>query len=69
MVEVDRRMTEKGMRSRMVLQIHDELVFDVVPEEAEELRALVVDAMEHVIALTVPLTVECNLGKNWLEAH
>ena len=69
MVEVDRRMTEKGMRSRMVLQIHDELVFDVVPEEADELKALVVDAMEHVIALTVPLTVECNLGKNWLEAH
>ena len=69
MVEVDRRMTEKGMRSRMVLQIHDELVFDVVPEEAEELKALVVDAMEHVIALSVPLTVECNLGKNWLEAH
>ena len=69
MIEVDRRMTEKKMKSRMVLQIHDELVFDVVPEEAEELKALVVDAMEHVISLAVPLTVECNLGKNWLEAH
>ena len=69
MIEVDRRMTERKMRSRMVLQIHDELMFDVVPEEAEELKSLVVDAMEHVIALSVPLTVDCNLGKNWLEAH
>ena len=69
MIEVDRRMTEKKMQSRMVLQIHDELMFDVVPEEAEELKALVVDALEHVISLAVPLTVECNLGKNWLEAH
>ena len=69
MIEVDRRMTEKKMQSRMVLQIHDELMFDVVPSEAEELKALVVDAMEHVIELAVPLTVECNLGKNWLEAH
>ena len=69
MIEVDRRMTERKMKSRMVLQIHDELLFDVVPEEAEELKALVVDAMEHVVELAVPLTVECNLGKNWLEAH
>ena len=69
MIEVDRRMTEARMRSRMVLQIHDELVFDVVPEEAEALRALVVDAMENVVSLSVPLTVECNLGNSWLEAH
>ena len=69
MVEVDRRMTEQGLRSRMVLQIHDELVFDVIPTEAEALKTLVVDAMEHVLALSVPLTVECNLGNNWLEAH
>ena len=69
MIEVDRRMEKAGMRSRMVLQIHDELVFDVVPEEAGALKALVVDAMEHVVTLGVPLTVECNLGKNWLEAH
>ena len=69
MVEVDRRMTEQGLKSRMVLQIHDELVFDVIPAEAETLKALVVDAMEHVLSLSVPLTVECNLGNNWLEAH
>ena len=69
MIEVDRRLAESGLRSRMVLQIHDELMFDAYPEELETLKALVVDAMENVIKLSVPLTVECSSGKNWLEAH
>ncbi len=69
MIEVDRSMTEAGMKSRMVLQIHDELVFDAVPEEIEELKRIVIDRMENVVKLSVPLTVECNYGKNWLEAH
>lgn len=59
----------RGMRSRMVLQIHDELLFDVVPDEAEALRKIVVEEMENVMELSVPLTVECNIGNNWLEAH
>ena len=53
----------------MVLQIHDELVFDAPEKEAERLREIVVGEMENVIQLSVPLTVECNYGKNWLEAH
>ena len=69
MIEVDKSMTEAGMKSRMVLQIHDELVFDAVPDEIEELRRIVIDRMENVVKLSVPLTVECNYGKNWLEAH
>ena len=69
MIEVDKRLSESGLRSRMVLQIHDELLFDAYPEELEELKALVVNAMENVISLSVPLTVECSSGKNWLEAH
>ncbi len=69
MIGVDRRIAEAGLKSRMVLQIHDELVFDAVPEEVERLKALVVDVMENVIKLSVPLTVECSSGKNWLEAH
>ena len=69
MIRVDEKMAEAGLKSRMVLQIHDELVFDVLPSEAETLRGIVVDAMENVLKLTVPLTVDCNLGKNWLEAH
>ena len=69
MIRVQKRLEEEGLRSRMVLQIHDELVFDAVPEEVERLKALVVEVMEHVIDLSVPLTVECSSGKNWLEAH
>ena len=59
----------RGMKSRMVLQIHDELLFDVVPEEADRLKEMVISEMEHVMELSVPLTVECNIGNNWLEAH
>ncbi len=66
---MDKRITEAGLKSRMVLQIHDELVFDAVPEEVEALEKIVVDVMENVIKLSVPLTVECSSGKNWLEAH
>ena len=69
MIGVDKRITEAGLKSRMVLQIHDELVFDAVPEEVETLEKIVVDVMENVIKLSVPLTVECSSGKNWLEAH
>jgi DNA polymerase-1 len=69
MIAVDKELTEKGFKSKMVLQIHDELVFDAVPEEIEALKAMVVDKMENIVKLSVPLTVECNYGKNWLEAH
>jgi len=69
MIEVDKRLADAGLRSRMVLQIHDELLFDAYPDELEQLKALVVDAMENVCSLSVPLTVECSSGKNWLEAH
>ncbi len=69
MIGVARRMKEAGLKSRMVLQIHDELVFDALPSEVEALKALVVEVMENVVSLSVPLTVECSTGKNWLEAH
>ena len=69
MSRIDRRMLSAGMKSRMVLQIHDELLFEVVPEELDTLRSIVIYEMENVIALSIPLTVECNYGKNWLESH
>jgi len=69
MIGVDQKMTETGIKSKMVLQIHDELVFDAIPEEIEELKKIVVEQMENVVKLSIPLTVECNYGKNWLEAH
>ena len=69
MIKVARRLSEAGLKSRMVLQIHDELVFDAVPSEVPQLVELVKDVMENVISLSVPLTVECSSGINWLEAH
>ena len=69
MNRVDRSLREGGFSSRMVLQIHDELLLEVPEAEIEAVRGLLVKEMENVIGLTVPLTVECNYGKNWLEAH
>ena len=69
MINVDRRIAEEGLESRMILQIHDELVFDAVRDEVEILERIVKEEMENVTKLSVPLTVECNYGNNWLEAH
>ena len=69
MIAVDRRLREGGFRSRMVLQIHDELLLEVPQDEIVPVRDLLVHEMENVITLSVPLTVECNDGKTWLEAH
>ena len=69
MINVDRRIREEGLQSRMVLQIHDELVFDAAANEVEALERIVREEMENVTELSVPLTVECNHGNNWLEAH
>ena len=69
MINVDRKLTEASLKSKMVLQIHDELLFDVPEEETRTLMKVVKDCMENVMELSVPLTVECNYGKNWLEAH
>ncbi len=69
MIAVDRRLREGGFRARMVLQIHDELLLEVPQNEIAPVRDLLVSEMENVITLSVPLTVECNDGKTWLEAH
>ena len=69
MTNVARRIKDEGLQSRMILQIHDELVFDAVVTEVDTLKNIVKEEMENVIKLSVPLTVECNHGKNWLEAH
>lgn len=69
MIRVYERMKQEGFKSSMVLQVHDELVFDIIPEEREALSTLVKREMEGVIELEVPLVVECEFGSNWLEAH
>ena len=69
MINVQRRLEKEGLKSRMVLQIHDELLFDAYREETEVLMRIIKEEMENVISLSIPLTVECNYGNNWLEAH
>ena len=69
MIGVDRRLREEGLLSRLVLQIHDELLLEVPAGEIDKVKTMLVSEMENVVKLSVPLTVECNYGKNWLEAH
>ena len=69
MVRVARRMKEEGIKSKMILQVHDELNFSVLPEEKEKLQALVIEEMQGAAQLSVPLIADCGWGKNWLEAH
>jgi DNA polymerase-1 len=69
MIRIQAKLEEKECRSRMILQVHDELVFDVNKPELEELRDLVVKEMENAFELSVPLVVEYGTGGNWLEAH
>lgn len=68
MVRLDERMREAGVASRMLLQVHDELVFEVPPDELEMMRALVRETMEGAMALDVPLKVDVSSGDNWYEA-
>jgi DNA polymerase-1 len=68
MIEVDRRLRAEGLESRMVLQVHDELVFEAPPDEMDALRALVREAMCGVAELVVPIEVSVGAGPNWAEA-
>ena len=69
MVEVDAELSAAGLRARMILQVHDELVFEVPEREVDELRRRVPARMEAVLPLRVPLVVDVGVGANWREAH
>jgi DNA polymerase-1 len=69
MIKVHQEMKKAGMKSKLVLQVHDELVFDVHVSEQEEMKSLVKISMENAVKLIVPMEVEMELGDNWLEAH
>jgi DNA polymerase-1 len=69
MINIHRRMEKENWQSKMLLQVHDELVFDVPKEEVEALSAMVKEEMENAFSLEVPLLVEVGMGENWLEAH
>jgi DNA polymerase I len=69
MVRVYNRMKAEGLKSKLLLQVHDELVFDVCLDEQEKMATLVKEEMENAIEFDVPLTVEAEFGVNWLDAH
>jgi DNA polymerase-1 len=69
MVAVYRAMQQQDLKSKMILQVHDELVFDVHNSEKDLMKKLVKEAMENAIQLEVPMEVELQFGDNWLDAH
>ena len=69
MVNIHHELKQRKLKSKLLLQVHDELVFDAHVDEAEELKGLVRERMEGAMELSVPLVVDMGLGKNWLEAH
>jgi len=69
MINIFNEMERLNLKSKMILQVHDELVFDVQQDEVDTVKKIVVNGMQNAIRLDVPLLVEMNTGKNWLEAH
>jgi DNA polymerase-1 len=69
MVKIHGKLKNEGYSSKMILQVHDELIFEVVPHELDRLKEMVVHEMSDAVKLDVPLKVDCGTGKNWLEAH
>ena len=69
MVNIHNKFLSNNLKSQMILQVHDELNFNVVEEEIDFVKSIVISEMESVIQLKVPLVAECGIGKNWLEAH
>ena len=69
MIRVERELRNAGMKAKLLLQVHDELVFESPPEEAKQATDIIRHAMEHAMELDVPLKVEVGTGNNWLEAH
>ena len=69
MIEVYNRLKERGLKSRLILQVHDELLVEAYQDEVEEVKQLMTDAMKNAAKLAVVLEVDLKEGKNWLEAH
>ena len=69
MIKIDEKFTEQNLKTKMLLQVHDELVFEAPDEEVEIASALIKKEMESAYETTVPLLVEVGVGDNWLEAH
>ena len=69
MIKIFETLQEKGKKTKMILQVHDELIFDVYKPELEDVKIMVKDKMENALKISVPIIVEIGTGQNWLEAH
>lgn len=69
MIRIHRRFREEGIRSKMILQVHDELNFSVYPDEKDKVENIVIEEMQNAYPLSVPLIADAGFGKDWLEAH
>jgi DNA polymerase-1 len=69
MVRIHQKLKNEGLEAKMILQVHDELIFEVLPEELDIVKEIVISEMSGAASLKVPLKVDCGTGKNWLEAH
>ncbi len=69
MVAIHRRLKEEGLKAQMIMQVHDELNFNVPAAEIDRVREIVVSEMQNAVHLSIPLIADCGVGKNWLEAH
>lgn len=69
MIRIYRRFKEEGLSSKMIMQVHDELNFDVLPDELEQVSAIVKNEMEAAYRGMVPLIASCGAASNWLDAH
>jgi DNA polymerase-1 len=69
MVAIHRRLKEENLKAQMIMQVHDELNFNVPEAEVEKVRQIVVSEMQNAVHLSIPLIADCGVGKNWLEAH
>jgi len=69
MIDISGELKAKSYKTKMILQVHDELIFDVYKPEIENIKKLVKEKMENAIKLSIQLTVDIGVGNNWLEAH
>ena len=69
MIRIFNRFKAEDIKSKMIIQVHDELNFSVFPEEKEKVEKIVVEEMQNAYKLCVPLVADAGWGKNWLEAH
>ena len=69
MVSISRRLKQEGLKTQMIMQVHDELNFNVPVNEVDKVREIVISEMQNVVQLSVPLIADCGVGENWLQAH